>query len=50
MILIKAINTAIDMNEDILGNNCFSLNLKSFIFIKLHRKSGGDYDNKKFRD
>ena len=44
------ISTIIEMYEDILARLSLSLNLKSYIFNKLQKNSGTNWDNKKFKD
>ena len=44
------IRTIIEMYEDILPRFSLSLNLKSYMFNKLQKKSGAAWDNKKFKD
>ena len=44
------ISTIIEMYEDILARFSLSVNLKSYIFNKLHKNSGAYWDNKKFKD
>ena len=48
--LITEISTIIEMYEDILARLSLSLNLKSYIFNKLQKNSGTNWDNKKFKD
>ena len=48
--LMREISTMIDMYEDIFATFSLSLYLKSYIFNKLQKNSGGDWDNKKFKD
>jgi hypothetical protein len=48
--LMTEISTIIEMYEDILPRFSLSLNLKSYIFSKLQKNSGADWDNKKFKD
>ena len=42
--------TIIEMYEDILARFSLSLNLKSYIFNKLQKNSGANWDNTKFKD
>ena len=44
------ISTIIEMYEDILARFSLSLNLKSYMFNKLQKNSGGAWDNTKFKD
>ena len=48
--IIKEITTLIEIIEDIWGTIYLSFNLRSSIFIKLQKNSGGYWDNKKFKD
>jgi hypothetical protein len=48
--LMTEISTIIEMYEDILARLSLSLNLKSYIFNKLQKNSGTNWDNKKFKD
>ena len=48
--IIKEITTLIEIIEDIWGTFYLSFNLRSRIFIKLQKNSGGYWDNKKFKD
>jgi hypothetical protein len=48
--LMTEISTIIEMYEDILARFSLSLNLKSYIFNKLQKNSGANWDNKKFKD
>ena len=44
------ISTIIEMYDDILPRFSLSLNLKSYMFNKLQKNSGGAWDNTKFKD
>jgi hypothetical protein len=44
------ISTIIEMYEDILARFSSALNLKSYMFNKLQKNSGADWDKKKFKD
>jgi hypothetical protein len=48
--LMTEISTIIDMYEDIIATFSSSLNLKSYIFSKLQKNSGGNWDITKFKD
>jgi hypothetical protein len=48
--LMTEISTIIEMYEDILARFSLSLNLKSYIFNKLQKNSGANWDNTKFND
>ena len=48
--LMTEISTIIDMYEDIIATFSSSLNLKSYIFNKLQKNSGANWDNTKFKD
>jgi hypothetical protein len=48
--LMTEISTIIEMYEDILPRFSYSLNLKSYIFNKLQKNSGANWDYKKFKD
>jgi hypothetical protein len=48
--LMTEIRTIIEMYEDILPRFSLSLNLKSYMFNKLQKNSGGAWDNTKFKD
>jgi glutaredoxin-related protein len=44
------ISTIIETYEDILPIFSLSLNLKSYMFNKLQKNSGANWDNTKFKD
>jgi hypothetical protein len=44
------ISTIKEMYEDILARYSLSVNLKSYMFNKLQKNSGANWDNKKFKD
>ena len=48
--LMTEISTIIEMYEDIKGRFSLSRNLKSYMFNKLQKNSGADWDNTKFKD
>jgi hypothetical protein len=48
--LMTEISTILEMYEDILGRFSLSLNLKSYMFNKLQKNSGANWDNTKFKD
>ena len=47
---MREISTIIEMYDDILPRFSLSLNLKSYMFNKLQKNSGGAWDNTKFKD
>jgi hypothetical protein len=48
--LMTEISTIIETYEDILPRFSLSLNLKSYMFNKLQKISGANWDNTKFKD
>ena len=49
-VLTTEFSTIIEMYEDILARYSLSVNLKSYMFNKLQKNSGANWDNKKFKD
>jgi hypothetical protein len=48
--IMTEISTIIDMHEDMIAAFASSLTLKSYMFNKLAKNSGANWENKKFKD